>query len=56
MKHIDIIDNNNNCIPPHTGEEGKMCRFIICFGLFTLSVMTLIYFVRTGTFPRLGFE
>lgn len=56
MKHIDIIDNNNNCIPPHTGEEGKMCRFIICFGLFILSVMTLIYFVRTGTFPRLGFE
>jgi len=37
-------------------KQGKMCRSIICFGLFTLSVMTLIYFVKTGNFPRLGFE
>lgn len=60
MNHIIVMDNNNNnnnnnCIPTHRGEQGKMCRFVICFALFTLSFMTLIHFVRTGHFPRLGF-
>lgn len=54
MNHIDVMDDNYT--PIHLRKQGKMCRSIICFGLFTLSVMTLIYFVKTGNFPRLGFE
>lgn len=54
MNHIVVMDDNHT--PIHLKEQGKTCRGIIYFALFTFGFILLVYFIRTGKLPsfRIG--
>ena len=56
MNHIVVMDNNHT--PIHLREQGKTCRSIIYFALFTFGFIVLVYFIKTGKLLsfRIGHE